>query len=498
MKRSHYALLIIIFLLALSTRIYFSFGTENYSSDKAYFMLRQIEHIQQTSKPLYDDDLSFSGRRIVFPPLFGYLLAFLGLVFSNDFTAKFFPNLFASLLVFFAYLIARKISKNSAVALLTAFISCFIPVFFQQTFNSISVYSVVVPLFFLLMYSFMNIKKQKWVYCYVITIVMLTLIHPSAILFIVGLWFYLLLTKLEKLKHTKAELEIVIFSSFFVLLSQFIMFKKIFLFHGPLVIWQNIPKELLSNYFAEISILHAIYYIGVIPVLCGVYVIYRYIFKQKSKHVYLLIAFIFSFALLLWMRLIEVNAGLVFLGVIMALLFSEFLGLFLAYAKKTRASRFVSLFWAGLFVLIIITSVVPSLSLAQKTLRTSVTEQEIDALNWLQQNTHEDAVIAATVDEGNLVTEVAQRKNIADSNFLLIRDAKQRVEDLKRIYTTFSLTEAVTLLNKYHAHYIYFSPKAKSAYGISELKYTDDNCFEEVYSRKVKIYKSLCRMEELK
>jgi hypothetical protein len=498
MKKLHYAVLILIFVLTLSTRLYFSFSTPTYSSDKAYFQIRQIESIQQTSQPLYDDHLSFSGRRFIFPPLFGYVLAFLALIFPVGFTAKFFPNLFASSLIFFTYLIARRITKNSQIALFTAFISGFIPVFFQQTFNSISVYSVVIPLFFLLIYSFMNLKKKKWVYCYIITIIVLTLIHPSAILFIVGLWFYLLLVKLEGLKQSQAELEIVIFSTFFVVLSQFIMFKKIFLFHGPLVIWQNIPKGLLSNYFSQVSILQAIYYIGIIPALCGAYIVYRYIFKEKRQDIYLLVGFTFSVALLLWLRLVELKIGLMFLGVIIVLFFAQFYKLFISYIQKTRASKIVNLFAALIFALFIFTSVIPSLSLAQLTIETSVTEEEINALEWINENTNQNAVIMATVDEGNLITAVAKRKNVIDSNFLLITDAKQRFEDVNRVYTTFSVSEAVSILNKYDVDYLYFSSKAAYSYGLSELSYAGDKCFPLVYSNEIKIYKSVCNMEEIR
>lgn len=498
MKKIHYTVLILIFVLTLSARLYFSFSVPNYSSDQAYFNIRQIEHIQQTSKPLYDDNLSFSGRRVVFPPLFGYIMAFLGLVFPINFTAKFFPNLFASSLIFFTYLIARRISKNSTIALFTAFISGFIPIFFQQTFNNISVYSLVVPLFFLLLYSFMNIRHKKWVYCYIITIIVLTLIHPSVILFIIGLWFYLLLVRIDGLQQDKAGVEVAIFSTFFVILSQFIMFKKIFLFHGSLVLWQNIPTKLLSNYFSQISILHAIYYIGIIPAFCGVYIIYRYIFKEKRQDIHLLIGIIFSVALLLWLRLIEVKVGLIFLGVIIVLLFAQFYKLFLSYIKRTRASRLVNLFALIIFVLFIFTSIIPSFSLARLTIETSITDEEIDALNWLKQNTPSDSVILATVDEGNLVTAIAKRKNVIDSNFLLIRDAEQRFRDVSRIYTTFSMTAAITLLNRYGVDYIYFSPKAAAIYNINKLSYVDEKCFPIVYNKEVKIYKSVCRMEELK
>ena len=77
-------------------------------------------------------------------------------------------------------------------------------------------------------------------------------------------------------------------------------------------------------------------------------------------------------------------------------------------------------------------------------------------------------------------------------------DAEQRLKDVNRVYTTFSMTDAIDLLNKYGVGYIYFSPKAKSAYGIDTLTYVDDKCFSEVHSNGVIIYKSLCRMEIIK
>jgi hypothetical protein len=322
--------------------------------------------------------------------------------------------------------------------------------------------------------------------------------HPSVILFIVGLWFYLLLLRIEGAKQDKAELELIIFSTFFVILCQFIMFKKVFLFHGPLVLWQNIPKGLLSNYFSQLSVLNTIYYIGIIPSLCGVYIIYRYIFKERKRNIDLLIGFIFSVALLLWLRLIELRVGLMFLGILIVLLFAQFWKLFMAYTEKTKVSRLAPVFTLLMFALFILTSILPSFSLAQLTIETSVTEAEIEALEWIEQNTRGSSIVLGTADEGNLITAIARRRNVIDSNFLLIKDAKQRFKDVSRIYTTISLTEAIDLLNKYDVNYIYFSPKAASSYGISQLAYVDDNCFSMVYDNVVKIYKSVCRMEEIK
>jgi hypothetical protein len=344
----------------------------------------------------------------------------------------------------------------------------------------------------------MNLRRKKWTYCYIITLVALTLIHPSVILFIAGILFYLLLVKLEGLKQDKAEMEVVIFSTFFVILSQLIMFKKIFLFHGPFVIWQNIPKELLSGYFAQVSITQAIYYIGVVPALCGAYIVYRYTLKEKNKNIYLLISFVFSFALLLWFRLLEIKVGLMFLGVITVLLFAQFFKLFLAHVKSTRAARYTWLSKAAVFIVLVFTLVIPTFSLASMTIETSVTEEEIAALNWINENTSREDVILGTVYEGNLITAIAERRNVIDSNFLFIKDAEQRYSDVGRIYTTFSITEAIDLLDKYNISYIYFSPKARAAYGIEKLSYSEDKCFSTVYDSKVVIYKVACSMKRIR
>ena len=53
-------------------------------------------------------------------------------------------------------------------------------------------------------------------------------------------------------------------------------------------------------------------------------------------------------------------------------------------------------------------------------------------------------------------------------------------------------TEAINLLNKYEIKYIYFSDRAQAEFGIEKLSYIDEKCFELVYDKKIKIYKSLC------
>ena len=67
---------------------------------------------------------------------------------------------------------------------------------------------------------------------------------------------------------------------------------------------------------------------------------------------------------------------------------------------------------------------------------------------------------------------------------------------MERIYTTLYKVEAVRLLNKYDINYIVLSDYVCDNYNINELKYATDDCFKLVYNESVKIYSSLCKVEE--
>jgi hypothetical protein len=496
MKKVH-VILLLIFLFVLGARLYYSFSTPYLSSDESYFNLRQIESIKDTGKPIIHDSLSYSGRTFIFTPGFHYLLAFLSYIFPLAFVVKFFPNLFAASIVIFTYLIAKKITKKAYAALFTAFISGFIPVYFNETFNSLSVYSLFIPLMFFLLYCFLNIKKQFYIYLYIILLIILSLIHPSIVIFGVALIIYLLLIKLEKIPYDKAELELIIFSLFFILWIQSIMLKKLFLFHGPLIIWQNIPQEILTNYFSKITILEGIYNIGILPFFYGIYMIYNNLFKKKNKQIYLLIAFALTIGLLLWLRMVKVQLGLIFLGIILTILFSEFYSYYTSYIRTTRAARFLNMFIFLLFLAFFLTSIIPSLALAKNTAEHSVVKDKILALQWISRNSAEDATILASIDEGNLITAISERKNVFDSNFLLIKNSDEIFNDVERIFVTRYSTEAIKLLSKYSVDYIFFSQDVKDYYNINSLSYISHECFELAYENKnVAVYKPLCRMEE--
>ncbi len=490
MKREHLAL-IMIFLVVVAVRLIFSFSTPFFSYD-AYFHLRQIEYIAEHGKPLYDDPLSYSGRVFIFPPLFHYALAFFALFMPVSLVGKIIPNILASFLVVVVYMITREITKNKEAAFFSAVVSGFIPVFFSQTINSVSPYSLLLLVAFYALYCILKIDEDRKYSTYlIISLFLMPLTHQTAFIFILGLLIYLILAKAENLKQSKLEIELIFFAVFAVLWLMFLIYKNSLLVHGLTFIWQNTPKELLGLYFKNINLLEAIYLIGLIPFILGIYVVYNYIFRNKVRATYIFFGFVLATALLLWLKLVKFNIGLIFLGILLAVLFAQFYKAFFIYIEKTKIAKFRKLLFVLLVLIFIFNSVVPSITYSLDELKNTPTEQEIMALLWIKNNTEEDVVVLASLKEGHLLNYISQRKNFIDANFLLVENIDQRFSDYNTLFKTQYQTDAVRLLNKYGISYIYLSEN-----GGESLYSRHGKCFDELYDEGIFIYELSCELEE--
>lgn len=491
--------MILIFFLALAFRLFFTFQSPIFDYD-AYFNVRQVEQIVKTGLPLMTDSLSYGGRTTIFMPSFHYILAFFSFILTKGIALKFLPNLFASSIVIVVYLIAKKITKKENISLITAFVSSFIPIYITETMNSISVYSLTLPLIFLAVYFLMDLENKKSPYLkyLIILIFVLPFIHASVFILTFGLIIYLILMRLEHLKEHKAELELIIFSVFLTFWIEFLIFKNAFLVHGPSIIWQNIPNTILSSYFIPANFIEAIFKIGLIPLIGGVYAIYRFLFREKNKPIYLLISFAIASTILFWFKLIQPSIALAILGIVLTILFAKYYQISLSYIKKTRLANHKELLFALLVLIFIFTSILPAVYFSIERVNSAPSSEEIDALLWLKANSSKKATILAPLSYGYLINTVAERRNVADLNFLFVKVPDKRVDDIETIYTSLYKTEAVSLLNKYSIDYILFSPKIAEEFNIEKISFIDDKeCFELVYDDHVKIYESLCRIEEI-
>ena len=134
-------ILIAIFIGTLALRLFLAFSIPNLTHD-SYFHLRQVEQIKETGLPLYNDDLSYGGRELLFLPGFHYLAAFLSFVIPLGILAKILPNLLLSFLPIIIYLISKQISKTPTAPLFSAFIAGLLPILYST--NSFSPFSTEV------------------------------------------------------------------------------------------------------------------------------------------------------------------------------------------------------------------------------------------------------------------------------------------------------------------------------------------------------------------
>ena len=486
LKREH-KLLILIFLAVLGFRLYFAFQTENFSSDNAYFNIRHTEYINLNLKPMVYDELSYGGRNIINSHVFHYFLSFFN-AFHSVIAFKLLPEILLALMVVAVYFIAESITKNPLASLLSALASGFVPIFVTETLNQASIYSVILPLFFYQFYCMLNLDRN--INQFIVLSFILPLIHPIGFLFSIMLLVYILLLEIDYTSPEPLTREAVLFSTLIGLLLNIIIYKKVFLVSGLYSVWQNVPSGLLSAYFKNVNIFDIIVNIGIAILFFGIIGLLIGIYKQRSRTIYLLSAMIMTAFTLLFLRMINFQVGIMLLGLLMAIVASIGFDRLIKYIEMTKFAKAKVLILLAVFLLIFVTTLLPSYLSARDLIGKTISKDEIDALIWLKENTPESSTVLADVDEGNYVTYFARRKNVIDSLFVL---APNRYDDVRLAFETQSLVKALDIISKYDVDYIYLSERASKSHNGEAMKYINDACFRERYSNELaKVYKVLC------
>ena len=273
-------------------------------------------------------------------------------------------------------------------------------------------------------------------------------------------------------------------------LLNLIIYKKVFLEFGFYAVWQNIPQQLLSSYFKGVNVFDIMLNIGIILLIFGIIGLLIGLYKQRNRIIYLLSAMIMTDFTLLFLRLINFQVGIMFLGILISIVAAIGFDRFIKYIELTKFAKAKIPILSALFILIIITTVIPSYFSADSLIKETITGEEIEALKWIKDNTPEDSTVLADVDEGNYVTYFAKRKNVIDSLFILVPN---RLDDMQLVFETQSLVKALQIIDKYDVDYIYLSKRTLDKHNQDTLKFINDACFRERYSNEqATVYKVLC------
>ena len=471
-KTSSYVIFL-IFALTLALRLYLVLSAPNLSDENAYFHLRHINNIIEDKKIIYYDFLSYGGRYVLQPPLFHIIMALLS--FGNIFLLKILPELFFSLLVVLVYLMAKDVSEDENSALFAALLSGFVPIFLEKTLNVISSYSLALPLLFLMFYCLLKLDQIFYRNIFIVCVFLLPLIHPIAILFIISIIFYFLILSGGAVTATKLKKEGILLAVLTIIFIEFIIYKKAFLSYGLNTIWQNIPVNILEDAYKKFSVSDLLVGVGVLPLVLGSIGVYIGM-GEKKKPVYLYSSFILTVLILLVLRLLSISTGLMILGISLCIFSALTIAKATNYIKKTRFYRFNYIIVIGLIAAFIIFSLVPSFGNGKISF---VSNDKLNDMRWILENTNENDVIVGNLLEGHLITGLANRKNIVDANFLLSPNPIKRLKDVDLLYTTFTEAKALEIIRRYNIKIIYLSEDTEKIYEIKDLNFVKGSkCFD--------------------
>lgn len=484
-------LLFFVFFLALAFRLYFVFQTPYFSDDSSYLVLRQVDHVKSFNTPMFYDDLSYGGKPSIHLPVYPYIAALFSLV---PYGLKVIPSILISSLVFIVYLIALRFSASKFDALIASLMSAFIPIVISSTLNTLSVLSLVLPLIFLMFYSFLNLKSRFHLYLFIFLSFFIPLLHPLAVFIAISLIFFYILVLAEDIEVYSLTKEAMVFSVFLALLIEFLFFKSAFLSLGLSFVWQNIPKDLLDSYFKDLNLIDSIVMLGVLPFIFGVIGFTFGFFRDKTWVVFLFMSSAFSALVLLSFKLVNFSSGLMLLGIALVIGSSLSISKFFKYLELTKFSRSALFFKCSLVVLVLVILIPYSFFSAQGVISNALSDDEALILHSIDDSTEFDSTVLSLFSEGNYITYLGNRKDVMDSDFLTAPSVNARYEDVKEIYTSVSEVKALQLLEKYNVGYIYFTPRARKFYNVENLSYVEnEKCFVEYRkSGEVYLYKVRC------
>jgi hypothetical protein len=342
----------------------------------------------------------------------------------------------------------------------------------------------------------MRSSEENFMYSYILLLFLLCLTSSATLLLLTGFGIYIILSFTEGKKINRGELEIILFSLFFFLWTQFIFFKKHFIEEGPSFIWHNIPSDIIQQYFPTFSLGKSVVLVSTIPFIIGIYVVYQSVFRLKNTKSFLLISFAISTALLTWFRLIQFKTALAFFGVLLAILFSLFYEELIMYLQKTKISSYHHFFSISLIILLAATMLYPAFNQSQS--QEIPSESEVQAYSWLRENSALNLKIFTPLQQGHLLTYYSKQANFIDDQFALIPDVEKRIEQSNLLLTTPFETQALDILDEYQLRYIIIPLTTQTTQNFTLPSYLNSNCFNKVYDHETKIYYVTCALEETK
>jgi hypothetical protein len=470
-----------VVVLALRLAIAFSLPLQY----EAYDSLRHAESIRDTGMPLYNDDLSYQGRIRMFTPVWNYFLAGVGFLMPLEIAAKLLPNLLMACSVFLAYGIVRRLTGSAGAGLFSAMAVGFLPIGFITTITTASPYSLVVFLSLLSAFFIVNLHRKHFGWYALASGILLAVSHPSSLIFIGGLIVYLLISRLEDADTRRAIEEIALVLLLFAIWFYLLIFKEAFQSRGLSLLW-DVPGPVIAEWFGRITFVQAVYAIGFVSLVLGLFGAYHALFEGKKP---LVLIFVGNFLILLpvlWLKLVRGPIGLLFMGITLAILAGvsgyaayEYLG----RTKVYRIRPFIVLLTVVLFGI----GVVTGMGVYVNDAPTPSDYRAVEFLSSLPNN----GTVLVRPQEGAFVMYVSRHPVLMDEDYLFAPQAEDRFLGVQTVFTSPFSIPVRRVLDDYGVNYVFLSAGAQRDYHVSGLPSAGD-CVYLVYDEGSRIYKNGC------
>ncbi len=482
-------ILVAIIILATGLKFALIHGIDqaNYNS---YYTIRQVEHVRSTGRIIHDDPLSYQGRTHVGSALFYYIAAIFSFFVPIILILKYGSLLFFILSLVFIFLITKKLFPAKYIALLVTILAAFTTSLFTFSMNTFIPTTMFFFMYILLMYVFLTKKLSKESFLFVLLFILTAFISSKILVLVLGAIIYFTLSRLEFIPLRKREFEVLFFSGIFAVWYYSVFYKKFFV-KGISTLWNSVPKDVLSNYFAGLSLPLMFSFIGIVPMLLGFYALYHVLFNERNRKLLFLVSLTIAWSLFTWAGFIQFREGLVYVTLHLVLLSGYTINRFGTYFKKTKIS-FIRPVLAVTLIVLVVLSFIPSLSYTSVLRSTSPTQDEISTAYFLSQQGNSSDTILASVEEGHFITALTKKKTVFDEEFDFAPKSPERWNDVKKIFLTKSEVAMKKLLDAYDVTYVYISRNTIKRYGYQDLFDTSD-CLSKIYeTNSTEVYEVQC------
>ncbi|MBI4148624.1 glycosyltransferase family 39 protein [Candidatus Woesearchaeota archaeon] len=451
---------------------YLALSVPGFSDDAAYVRLRNAQHILETGLPITQDSLV--PRRSVVVSLFDYVLAGVALFLPLETAGKVVPNVLAGVLAIAFFWLALRVGRNPQAALLATIVLVTLPEV-VGLFNSISPLVLVLIGACVLHVCLANGGRGWWGLMFVATLGLLAVTHPSVIVLVLGVGVTILL-KLSERVLEREELELGLFSVFFVMTASVVAYRKLLREFGIALLSASVPEQVAATLFPPLSILDAITSIGIVTIGVALTTVYQTLFYEKKTRLHYAIGLLAAASVLLWGGFVPARLGMLFFVLPAVLLFGAGYARFTRYVRQTRIAQHAWIIHTCLILFLLSTNVLQSAVSVQNALRRAPSRGELDVASWIRDVTDANVTVVSPPVRGEFLAYATGRKVVLDTFYSLTPDAQVRFTDVSGMFTTPFEIEAVALMERYGAGVMYvpsFVPLPR---------YVPGRCFSVAYA----------------